>query len=155
MIRWPLQPLLDLRTREEETALGGLGRAEADLCLIEAEAEAARRSLGEAAAGAARVDRSAGLEAMTQAGLAGEERFQHGLRRELARRRASLEEVERSVRRLEAEARRWRKRVREAAVRREAVAGLAAAWQRERAAVAERQAEAALDDRPWRGGPRR
>ena len=151
MIRWPLQPLLDLRSREEETALGGLARAAAALRRIEGEAKAARWALAEAARQAVRIDWPPGLETLAEADLAGEERFREGLRRELARRRELLEELERRGRSLQAEAGRWRERVKAAAVRRAAVAELGAAWRRERVAAQDRRAEAALDDRPWRG----
>jgi len=149
VIGWPLQPLLELRTREEETALGGLARAEGALRRVEAGVKAARWALAEAAERAARVEWSVGPEAMGQADLAGAARFREVLRRELARRRGLLDEVEGRARPLQAEARRWRERAVVAAVRRAAVAELGAAWRRERVAAQDRRAEAALDDRPW------
>jgi hypothetical protein len=151
-MRWPLQPLLELRTRQEETALAGLGRAEGALRLVVAEAVAARGALAEAAERAVQVEWPSGPRVMAEAELAGGGRHREGLRRELARRQGQLEELERRIGALEAEAGRWRDGVKAAAVRRAAVAELGVAWRRARAAAAERQAEAALDDRPWAGG---
>lgn len=155
MIGWPLQPLLDLRTREEEEAAGGLSNAERAWRLVEAEARAARAAAAELAGRVLQVQAPARLEAVIPSRLAGEERCRDRLRLELARRHRLLEELEGRVQSQAAEAARRRERWRVAAVRRAVVARLAEAWRRGRAAAAERRAEAALDDRPWPGGPGR
>ena len=149
-MRWPLQPLLDLRTREEEEATWRLVLAEKDRRIVEAEAAVARAEAAAAAERVLRVGPSSRLAGMASTGVAGEERFRGRLRLEAARRGRLAAEAELRLERVEAMVERQREALRVTAVRREVVAELGMAWRREKAETETRRAEADLDDRAWR-----
>jgi len=148
---WPLRPLLDLRTREEELATRRLGEAERAARQAAAEAVAARAEAVAAAALALRVESSAGHGGLASAQGLGEVRFRERLRLEASRRGQVADEAEDRARQLEPTVEGRRQALHATALRREAVAALGAAWRRERAAAEARRGEAALDDRPWTG----
>jgi hypothetical protein len=139
-VRWPLQPLLALRRREESAANQAWVRALASRRGREAEALALRRLAAERLARAGRAGAGAGIEAA---------RWGARLRLEAEGCRARAAGAEGRVR-VEAPAEEARRAaLLQAARARELVERLEAAWRRARALEAARRAEAALDDRPW------
>lgn len=158
-MRWPLQPLLDLRRREEADATGALGRALVRRRVAEAEAVALRGAAADAAARALRRwepgPRLGEAAPADGAALAAAAACSARWRLDAARagERAGRAEARALDGAAEAETR--RAGLREAALRRAVVERLEASWRRARAAEAARRAEAALDDRPWtrRAGP--
>lgn len=138
-MRWVLQPLLDLRRRDEHEATGALGRALSRSQVAEAEAFALRRGAEEAAARALLAGVGVDVARWTARLRLDAERL-HGL--------AVEAEVKAQVEAAAVQARRGA--LRQAALRREVVEQLEVAWRRAKAVARARQAEAALDDRPWR-----
>jgi predicted ABC-type transport system involved in lysophospholipase L1 biosynthesis ATPase subunit len=138
-MRWVLQPLLDLRRRDEQEATGALGRAVCRCQVAEAEAFALRRGASDVAAQALAC--GAGLH---------EARWGERLRLEAARLGGLAVEAEARAR---AEAVAVQSRsvtLLRAALRLELVERLEESWRRAEALKVARQAEAAIDDRPWR-----
>ncbi len=152
MIRWPLQPLLELRRREEERATGRLAMAERAWRAAQAEAVTAREVALDTSERALRTGVTGREVALTSAVAHGLERFRERLRLEAARLMLGAEEAAGRARCLGAEVDRRREALRVAAVKHEAMSVLGAAWRRHEAAVAARKEEAALDDRPWPAG---
>ena len=135
-MRWPLQPLLELRRREAEAAERALGEAVARLRATGDEALAAR---GAAASGreATRLTRPVHWVAR--------------LGRDAARLQALAVEADQRCRVEAAAVERAQAKLREAAAGRDLLRRLRDTWREEQALVAARRAEAALDDRPWPG----
>jgi flagellar biosynthesis chaperone FliJ len=138
-MRWALQPLLDLRRWDEHEATGALGRSLTRCQAAEAEAFALRRAAEEEAARAL----------LAGVGLAAG-RWAARLRLDAERLHGLAVEAEAKARDEAAAVEARRGALRQAALRREVVEQLEAAWRRARAATRARQAEAALDDRPGR-----
>jgi flagellar export protein FliJ len=140
--RWPLQALLDLRRRAEraETAAlaAALGRWRAS-----SEATASlRRQVAE-------LDRGAGW-----AGAIGPVGSLASLAVWASRLQVMASAAETRSRTEAERVTTRRARLREAALRREAVERLRTAWTAARALEAARRIERAQDDRPWHAGPR-
>ncbi len=136
-MRWPLQPLLDLRRRESTAAERALGRAMACCQAAEAEALALR---GEAARGRAAASLPAAAHWIARLG------------QDAGRLHARASEADERARVARSDLERRRADVQDASARREVVERLGATWRAARKLEAARRAEAALDDRPW---PRR
>jgi hypothetical protein len=150
--RWPLQPLLELRSREEERATARLAMAERAWQAVLAESVAAREEALGTAERALRAGTTGREPPLTSAVAHGLARFRERLRLEAARLLLASEEAAGRARCLGAEVDRRREALRVAAIRHEATALLGAAWRMEQATAAARKEEAALDDRPWPPG---
>jgi flagellar biosynthesis chaperone FliJ len=140
-VSWKLRPLLDLRRREEAEATQAMGGALAQWQASEAEAFVLRRRCADAAGLAERS--GPGVEVA---------RWAERLRQEAARLLGPLAEADARARAAATELELSRAALREAAVRRAVVERLETAWRRARTLEADRRAESALEDRPWRPG---
>jgi hypothetical protein len=139
---WRLQPLLELRRRQEAAATTAFGRALASRLRAESEAQALRE----------RAQQTAARSLFAGTGAEGA-RWRSRLRQESDRLRGqAVAAAARSQLEAEAAAAR-RDELRRAALGRELVEQLEAAWRRAKDLAAARRAEAALDDRPWRRDP--
>lgn len=156
MSGWPLRPLLVVRDREARAAAEAAAVAEGMLRQLQGEVrEAAAASKGAAsralAFGSAEATAVTGAQAQR---LVAGARAAERARIEAAAHARRAEALEGRALAAGAEVERLRQRLLGAVVRREAVLQLEAEWVRARRAAMERRAEAALDDRPWPGGPR-
>jgi len=137
-VRWALQPLLELRRRQERAATGALGQALARWREAEARALALRRQSAAVAARALRA--GTGVVAA---------RWAERLRQEAQRLEQRALDAEGLARQAAGAAAARRESLRQAARDREVVERLEAVWRQAQAREAARRSEAALDDRPW------